>query len=115
MRTETRLQKTWNRAPYSAAGHGDDASQGNEHPGRQVGEFNSDPGGCECCDRELSFGADVQQAATKRDCYRESRKNKRCRVEERIPNAVRPGKRAADQQAVCIDRVIANERDNEPA
>src|SRR5215472_17211019 len=108
MRTEARLQNTWNCAPYSTARRGDDTSQGNEHPGRQVGEFNSDPGGCECRDRELPFGSDVQQAATKRDCYRESRKNERRRVEERVPNVVRPGKRAADQQAVCIDRVIAN-------
>src|SRR5215475_12882680 len=115
MRAEACLQNTWNRAPYSAAGNGDDASQGNEHPGRQVGEFNSDPGSCECRDRELSFGADVQQAATKRDCYRESRKNKRRRIEERVSNAVRPGKRASDQQAICIDRVIANERDKDPA
>ena len=64
---------------------------------------------------ELSFGADVQQAAAKGHRHREAGEDQRRRVEERVADAVRPGEGAADEQLVGLDGIVADEEDEDAA
>ena len=82
---------------------------------RQRSEHDADPGRGERGDVELPFRADVQQAGTERDRHREAGEDQRRRQKQRVADAVGPPERAADEQPVGLDRVVADRKDEHAA
>ncbi len=95
------------KAPASIAAS---KQNGTRSHGLQVCESNSNPRGCKRSDVELAFRADVEQAATKTDEHGEAGEDQRSRVKECVADAVGPRERAAQQQPISDDRIVADEQ-----
>ena len=72
---------------------------------------------------KLPFGANIKQATTQRDRYRQSRKNQWRRIKQRvapiikrkIPARVEESKRAVQQNAVNLKRIVSNRKNDNAA
>ena len=89
---------------------------------RAVGVFqntaakvDSDPSRRQRRDVQLTFRADVEQPAAKRDGDRQACENQRRGLKKRIADAFRVRKRAAEKNRINLKRVIADERDDDSA
>src|SRR5207248_3899087 len=98
-----------------------DAAQRQKHDCRQVkkgrdrgiawvlnAELESDPCRGKRGNVKLSFSADVEQSAAKRNGDRQAGEDQRRRIEQCVANPVRPRERAADQQFVSLNRTVTN-------
>ena len=64
---------------------------------------------------QLTLGADIQQARAESDGDRKSGKDQRRREEQRVADAIGPPQRAADQQAVGLEGIVADRSDEHAA
>ena len=113
--TEARLQQARNGSPCGSAENRRQTRQRNQEPGRKTCECNSGPRCSKRRDRQLSFGADVQQPATETNCDGKPCKDQRRGIEQRVSDAVRPGERAANQEPIGFDGIVANKSDDDSA
>ena len=115
MRAKSSLEHTRDRGPRRAGADAGHAAQRDEQRRRKLRQRDADPRGRERGDVELTFGADVQQAAAQRDGNGEAGEDERRGEEQRIADAVRPREGASEQQAVGFDRTVADEEHDERA
>src|SRR5262245_52340582 len=108
MGAESSFQDSRDGCPRSATEDRHHACNRNQDPCWTVRQGNSGPSRCECGNCELTFGSDVQQPTTKTDCDCEAGEYKRRSIEESVANPVRPGERAADEQSIGLDGIVAD-------
>ena len=96
-------------APQIAAGddRGNHAKR-NQHDRRKISRTDSGPGRRKRRDVQLPFRTDVQQPCPERHRDRESGKDERRGQEQRVADAIGPPERAADEQPVGFERVVAD-------
>jgi hypothetical protein len=113
--SEPGLQHARDGAPDGAGQHGREETQRQQHPRRTRPQRDPDPGGHERRHVELPFRADIEQAAAERHQHGEAGEDQRRRVKECVADAIGPGERAAKQQRVGLNRVVADHQHQDAA
>ena len=132
MRSKLRFQNAGNASPDRARSNSGDETERNQKNNREIrnrriydvagrrlnkdaAKLDTYPRSGKCADIQLSFGADVQQAATKRESDCQSGKNQRRGIEKRVANAHRPRKSAAEKQPIGLQGIVTDDQDQDSA